>query len=85
MSLLSRRMFAMNLEMSRDMSEIAVDKTAFPAFQLQMVFEEMIDEHTEPEESHPGIISETSDGRKRKLKKLTSMLRSMLHRIEGER
>ena len=66
MSLLSRRMFAMNLEMSRDMSEIAVDKTAFPAFQLQMVFEEKIDEHSEPEESHPGIISETSDGRKRK-------------------
>ena len=56
MSLLSRRMFAMNLEMSRDMSEIAVDKTAFPAFQLQMVFEEKIDEHSEPEESHPGCL-----------------------------
>ncbi|MDP6049427.1 MAG: hypothetical protein QGG23_08360 [Candidatus Bathyarchaeota archaeon] len=38
------------------MSEIAVDKTAFPAFQLQMVVKEKIDEHSEPEESHPGCL-----------------------------
>jgi len=58
------------------MTEIPVGKINAPSFQARMDFEEKIDEHAELEESHPGIIPEISDEKRRKMAKRESMLRS---------
>ena len=71
-------------ERDRDNSEIHVNGVDLNPFQTLMEFDEKNDEHAEPEESHPGIITEISDEKRRRVAK-QRMLHSVLQPEEGRR